>query len=148
MAKVCSGFGHRDIFQNIDDKIYECVNKAIETGCTLFYTGAMGDFDKLFSSSVRKAKCLHKDIDIKLICVKPYLTKELNKEKEYYYSLYDDIIIPTELADIHYKSVITKRNEWIVDNSDIIIAYTVREYGGAFTAIKYAEKKNKLILKI
>lgn len=148
MLKVCSGFGHRNVLQNIDEKLYEYIEEAIKMGCTVFYTGAMGDFDTKFSLAVRQAKHRHKNINIKLICVKPYLTKSLNIEKEFYYSMYDDILIPTELANIHYKSIITKRNEWIIDNSDVVISYTIHNYGGAFTAVKYAEKNNKIILKI
>lgn len=148
MRKACSGFGHREVFQNIDNKLDEYICESVKMGCTVFYTGAMGDFDTKFSSAVRRAKRQYKNIDIKLICVKPYLTKELNDNKEYYYYMYDDILIPEELAEIHYKSKITKRNEWIIDNSDIVISYITRDYGGAFTAVKYAEKNNKKIFKI
>lgn len=146
MAKICRGFGNREVFQNIDNELKECIEIAINMGCTTFYTGGMGDFDLKFASAVKRAKQTFNDI--KLICVKPYLTKELNDNKDYYYSLYDDIFIPTELADIYYKAIITRRNKWIVDNSDIIIAYTIRGYGGAYNAIKYAERQNKLIIKI
>ncbi|MEE3427944.1 MAG: hypothetical protein VZQ55_03080 [Ruminococcus sp.] len=100
----------------------------------------------IFSRAVRKAKKTNPNI--KLICVKPYMTKELNDNKEYYKSMYDDVIIPTELIGIHYKSAITARNRWIVDNSDIVIVYTIRAYGGAYTAINYAKKKNKLVIKL
>lgn len=104
----------------------------------------MGDFDDLFSSAVRKAKSNYPDI--KLICVKPYMTKDINENGEYLYTLYDDIIIPTELADIHYKSVITERNRWIISKSDIVIIYSIRNYGGAYNALKYARKQNKTVL--
>lgn len=142
----CCGFGHRQIFDNIDEQIYDYVVEAVRIGCDTFFTGDMGDFDKKFSSAVRRAK--KKYPHIKLICVKPYLTRELQESKEYYYAMYDDIIIPTELADVHYKSIITKRNQWMIDNSDIVIGYTIRDYGGAYTAVKYAEKQNKKILYI
>ncbi len=148
MSKTCCGFGHRDVFQNIEETLDLFIEKAISKGCTLFYTGAMGDFDSIFSSAVRKAKHKHPRLDIKLICVKPYLTKELNDNKEYYYAMYDDIIIPTELADVHFKSIITKRNEWIIDNSDIVIIYTVRDYGGAYNSLKYAKRRSKTIYTI
>lgn len=148
MSKTCCGFGHRDVFQNIEETLDLFIEKAINNGCTLFYTGAMGDFDSIFSSAVRKAKRKHTELNIKLVCVKPYLTKELNDNKEYYYAMYDDIIIPTELADIHFKPIINKRNKWIIDNSDIVIIYTVRDYGGAYNSLKYAKRKNKTIYTI
>lgn len=104
----------------------------------------MGEFDEIFSSAVRFLKKTYPEI--KLVCVKPYLTKEIIESGDYLYSLYDDIIIPTELADIHYKTVITKRNQWIIDKCDVVIGYTIRDYGGAYKAIDYAKKKGKEII--
>ena len=136
--------GHREIFGNITEKAVTAVKKAAEQGCELYYTGAMGEFDEIFSSAVRFLKKTYPEI--KLVCVKPYLTKEINESGDYLYSLYDDIIIPTELADIHYKTVITKRNQWIIDKCDVVIGYTIRDYGGAYKAIDYAKKKGKEII--
>lgn len=142
--RACCGFGHRDVFENISDQLYNTILHIVEQGCKTFYTGGMGEFDKLFSSAVRNVKSMVPDI--KLICVKPYMTKDINENGEYLLTLYDDIIIPTELADVHYKSVITKRNRLMVDWSDVVIGYVKREYGGAYESIKYAEKKNKMLI--
>ena len=142
--KACCGFGHRQVFENITEQLDKAISYAADQGCKIFYTGAMGDFDDLFSSAVRKAKKLYPDI--KLICVKPYMTKDINECGEYLYSLYDDIIIPTELADVHYKSVITERNRWMIRNSTIVIAYSIRLYGGAYSAIQYAKRINKNVV--
>jgi hypothetical protein len=54
--------------------------------------------------------------------------------------VYDDVIIPDVLAGVHPKSAITKRNRWMVENSDFIIAYVLRDHGGAYSAVKYANK--------
>lgn len=144
--KACCGFGHREVFENIRGQIEEAVLAAIKNGCEIFYTGAMGQFDALFSSAVRKAKNTHPHI--KLICVKPYFTNDINTDRNYYSAMYDDVIIPDELAGIHYKAVIKARNHWIIDNSDVVITYTIRDYGGAFEAQRYAEKKSKSIISI
>ena len=144
MSKACCGFGHREVFENISEKIYSAVKEAAEQGCELFYTGAMGNFDELFSSAVRRLKKEYPNI--KLVCVKPYMTKDINTYGDYLYKLYDDIIVPTELANIHYKTVIHKRNQWIVDNSSVIIGYIKRDCGGAYKALKYAEKQKKYIV--
>ena len=144
--KACCGFGHRQVFGNITEQLDKAISYAINQGCKIFYTGAMGEFDSLFSSAVRKAKKLYPDI--KLICVKPYMTKDINECGEYLYTLYDDIIIPTELADVHYKKVITKRNQWIIRNSTIVIVHTVRKYGGAYSALRYANRMEKYVIEL
>lgn len=137
--KACCGFGHRDLFVNITESLYNTLFHIVEQGCKTFYTGGMGDFDKMFSTAVRSIKNSYPDI--KLICVKPYMTKDINEDGDYLFTLYDDIIIPTELADVHYKSVITKRNQLMIDWSDIVVGYVKRKYGGSYLALRYAEKQ-------
>lgn len=53
--KACCGFGHRNVFENISDRMDNAVESAIQQGCEVFYTGAMGDGGK---SSVSWAFCL------------------------------------------------------------------------------------------
>ena len=144
--KACSGFGHRNVFENISSKLDKAVEEVITQGCEIFYTGAMGDFDSLFSSAVRSAKKVYPHI--KLIGVKPYFTNDINTDKDYYAALYDDIIIPDELAGIHPKAAIKARNRWMIDNSDIVLIYTVRNFGGAYEAKRYAERNGKRLIKI
>ena len=143
---ACCGFGHRDVLEKIDDAVYAAVLKAAERGCDIFYTGAMGEFDSLFSSAVRKVKKTYPKI--KLICVKSYFTNDLNTNGEYYAALYDDVFIPDELADIHPKAAIKYRNRWMIDHSDIVLIYTKRTYGGAYEARKYAERIGKEVVYI
>lgn len=143
---ICSGFGHREIFENIQEQLYMTVLSAIDSGCDVFYTGAMDKFDSMFSSAVREPR--KDNPNIKLICIMPYMTANINRNREYYAITYDDIIVPDELAGIHFKASIKARNQWIVDHSDIIICYTIRDYGGAYDAIKYAYKKRKCIYRL
>lgn len=145
--KVCCGFGHREIFSDIKDQLYDVVVRLIkDIGVKKFYVGDNGEFDILFASAVRSAK-KHYD-NIKLYLVKPYITAELNRNKEYYISMYDDIIIPQELMGCHPKSAIVYRNRWMVDKSDYVIAFVPRGFGGAYTAVNYAKKNNKCIVHI
>lgn len=144
--KACCGFGHRDVFENISEQLYNTLFHIAEQGCETFYTGGMGDFDEMFSTAVRSIKNSYPDI--KLICVKPYLTKEINEDGDYLFTLYDDIIIPTELADVHYKSVITKRNRLMINWSNIVVGYVKREYGGAYSALKYADKQGVEVINL
>ena len=144
--KACCGFGHREVFENISGQVEEAVLMAIKDGCEVFYTGAMGEFDSLFSSAVRRAKKIYPYI--KLICVKPYMTNDINTDRGYYVAMYDDVIISDELAGIHYKAAIKARNRWIIDQSELVIVYTIREHGGAYEAKRYAERRSKHIIVI
>ena len=146
MEKACCAFGHREVFENISKAISSAVRTAAEQGCEIFYTGAMGRFDEMFSSEVRALK---KDYpNVKLICVMPSTTNEINTQGDYLYTLYDDILIPTELADVHYKAAITKRNQWIIQKSELVIVYTRRNFGGAYNAKRYAQRLKKAIITV
>lgn len=142
MDNTCCFFGHRDVFEAVATAVYEKICDLIENqNISTFIVGDHGDFDKTTAAMVRKAKKKYKNI--KLILVRPYFSNELNVNKDYYAMLYDDIIIPEELANVHYKSAIRKRNEWMIDNSQYVIFYVKRNYGGAYTALRYAERTGK-----
>ena len=147
---VCTFAGHREVHQaNISDKLDEAISKIVDSNDSFrFLVGGMGDFDGMCSSAVRRAKRKYPDKQISLELVLPYLTKELNENKNYYESSYDDVIIPIELAGTHYKSAITKRNRWMVDKSDWLIAFVYRDFGGAYTTLRYAEKKGLQIINL
>ena len=81
MKKACCGFGHREVFENITERINSAVKEAAKQGCNEFYTGGMGQFDEMFSSAVRQLK--RSVPNVRLIYVKPYMTKEINEGGDY-----------------------------------------------------------------
>ena len=40
----------------------------------------------------------------------------------------------------HFKEAITKRNKWLVDNTDMLIAFVENNKGGAYQCLEYAKK--------
>lgn len=78
-----------------------------------------------------------------MILVLPYHVKD----EKYYEEFYDEVILPLE-EKTHFKAALTKRNEWLVDNSDLLIAYVENSMGGAYNTLKYAEKKGVRIINI
>lgn len=147
MDRICSFFGHRDIFCDLSDELKNAIETAItEHSITTFYVGDRGNFDRQASDAVLAMK--QKYEQIRLVLVLPYFTNKLNEYKEIYESQYDEIIIPSILDGVHPKGAITKRNRWMVDESVLIISYIKRESGGAYNTVKYASKRNKCIINI
>lgn len=101
----------------------------------------MGDFDNTCSRIARGLKAKYPYI--KLCLIIPYLSKDIAKNREYYYSLYDEIIEP-DLGDVFPKAAIVKRNRWMVNKSEYMVAYVKYDYGGAYTTLNYAIKKRKV----
>lgn len=145
--KICTCFGHRETYRPFSRNLSEVLEDLIlSEGVTEFWTGGMGNFDGSFSSAVRVLQ--RKYPDIKLILIKPYFSNELNTNKEYYEYTYDGVVIPDVVAGVHPKSAIKKRNRWMVENSDFIVTYVFKDYGGAYDAKKYAEKLGKKVISV
>ena len=141
--------GHRDVFERerIKEKVKEILIYLIEKkNISVFLSGGMGEFDGLCESLVIGLMDHYKDI--KLCLIIPYLTKNILNNPQYYNSFYDEIIKPDFGEDIFPKYAIIKRNRYMVDNSDYIISYVIRDFGGAYKTLKYAEKSNINIINI
>ncbi|MBQ3431594.1 MAG: hypothetical protein IJG23_02300 [Clostridia bacterium] len=146
MFQYCCGFGHRELYENIDDLVKREILFAISLGCSIFYTGGMGAFDSAFSRAVRE--CKKEYPHIRLFLVVPYITKQMQRNKEYYEKNYDEILKPAVLDNVHPKYAITKRNHWMVQKSNLIIGYTRVSFGGAYDTLQYAKRQGKPLIEI
>ena len=63
------------------------------------------------------------------------------------YGLYDSSIYPP-IEKVPPKFAISKRNEWMITNSDLIIAYVNHNYGGAYKTLEIAKRRKKKIINI
>ena len=101
-----------------------------------FYVGRNGEYDVLVASAIKRAQKAFGHHNSSLILVQPYSTRD----DVYYEAFYDEIWYPIE-AKTHPKAAITKRNQWLIDHADLLIAYVEdHRMGGAMTALKYAQK--------
>lgn len=119
-------------------------NEIIKNPTCKFYLGGYGDFDCL---CLRTLKNLKNDFpDIELIFITPYLDKNYSKlELAKYY--YDDVIFPP-IESVPRKFAILKRNEWMVEQAELVIAYVKYSWGGAVKTLEYAKRKKKRIINI
>lgn len=129
--------GHREVddFFFVEEQVYNIVCELLRTKEYVeFYVGRNGEFDTLVASVIKRAKREIGEYNSSLILVIPYPVADI----ESYENFYDDVILPNELRKVYFKSAITKRNEWLVDHSDMLIAYVTRDYGGAEYCLKKA----------
>ena len=104
-----------------------------------FYLGGYGDFDSLCLRTLRELKIVFPNIE--LLFITPYLDSNYSKLEFAKYH-YDNVIFPP-LESVPRKFAILKRNEWMVDSADLVIAYVKYSWGGAAKTLKYA-KRNKV----
>jgi hypothetical protein len=62
--------------------------------------------------------------------------------RDYDESLYDGTTYPP-LEEVPPKFAISKQNEWMVDQADVVVAYVTHGWGGAAATLQYAERKEK-----
>ena len=103
-----------------------------------FYLGGYGDFDRLCLSVLRELKKEFSNIE--LLFITPYLDKNYSK-LEFAKDYYDAIIFPP-IENVPRKFAILKRNEWMVNSADLVIAYVTYSWGGAAKTLSYAKRKN------
>ena len=122
---VVSFCGHRNVYDEIE--------KLIVAGVDTFYFGSKSEFDRFcyVVVSILKEKYPH----IVSVLVIPYINKDYDK------SLYDISEYPP-IENVPKRLAIIKRNRWMVDKSDVVVAYIRNNFGGAAMMFDYAERKD------
>ena len=115
----------------------QTVEDLIGRGADLFYLGGYGRFDSMAASVVREQKKSHPHIQA--ILVLPYLDRKVDAEG------YDGTTYPP-LENVPQRFAISKRNEWMVNESDVLVAYVLYEWGGAVKTLEYARRRKKEIV--
>jgi len=113
----------------------------------LFWCGGYGDFDELCASVCRRIKAERADTEI--VYVTPYISPAHQDRMKCYINskLYDSIIYPP-LENVPLKFAISKRNEWMISNADIVVSYVTCSFGGAYKSLQFARRRKKQIIEI
>lgn len=130
----CAFIGHRDA-DGIEKQIEFEIKNLMQTGNVEFYSGGMGNFDKMCEKTVREFGGR--------ITFVPYNVNQI-KEKDKLW--YNSIICPFGNKP-YSKFDIPNRNKWLVDNCDVFICY-VNKPGGAKRTYDYAIKNGKTIINL
>ncbi|MBP3580279.1 MAG: DUF1273 family protein [Clostridia bacterium] len=145
MGRICCFAGHSELYgeSEIYTKVVSVIENLILTeNINEFWVGNYGSFDKLCARAVRELKEKYSDIQLNLVI--PYLTVEINAYKEQYYRNFDNILI----ADIPEKTPknfkIIKSNEYMVQNSKVLVCYVEHFFGGAAKTVEYAKKRRNI----
>ncbi len=139
-------FGHRELSDafEAERRLEKLVGELIRTKEYVeFLVGHNGDFDTLASSVIRSEMSANDYGNSSLILVLPYLTAEYLNNEESFKAYYNEIEICEKSADAHFRAALQIRNRYMIDRSDLVVCYVERKVGGAYNALRYAEK-NKI----
>lgn len=108
--------GHAQIShsQNLQDWLFAVTRRLIESGAKTFYLGGYGEFDNLAAAVLRRLKKHYSEIE--LVLVLAYLSTEKDV------SGYDRTVYPP-LESVPRRFAISRRNRWMVESSDVIVAF-------------------------
>ena len=147
---IITFIGHRSVYRCGDLKNYlkDILRKYIKGEEKVdFYCGGYGDFDRICACVCRELKKEYESIEV--IYVTPYVDlsaqakiKEMHRE-----GLCDTSIYPP-IENTPPRLAIIKRNEWMMTNTDLVIAYVERSYGGAYNSLRVAKRRKKKIINI
>ena len=137
--KTCCFFGHREVTHNIRPKLIEIIEKLIvDEGVTEFYVGHQGQFDSMVYSVLKELK--GKYPHIRYTVVLTYMPDEHIKE------VYGEgTLFPDGMESVPKKFAISKRNDWMIQQSGFAVCYVHKITGGA---AKFREKCVKKRLRI
>ena len=139
--------GHRKIYgpRHLENQIEDILREILRNNDFVeFYLGRNGDFDILTASVIKRTQNAVGHENSSLILVQPYTMKD----DPYFKEFYDEMEYPIS-PKTPPKTAIIKRNQWMIDNADLLIAYVEpNRRGGAMTTLKYAQKKELSIINL
>ena len=137
MVVTFCGHGDTQSDPAIREWLSETITEQIKQGASLFYLGGYGGFDRIAAGTVWALKEEYRQI--LSVLVLPYLDRKVDA------SLYDETTYPP-LETVPRRYAISRRNQWMVDQSDTVIACVNHGWGGAAATLAYAARKNKAII--
>ncbi len=140
--KTCTFFGHRDATDEIKPTLRQAIINLIEKEEVLqFYVGAQGRFDGMVQSVLKE---LAEQYPICYEVVLAYPPEPGRHECP------DGV--PTLLPEGQeiglLRFAIDRRNRWMIQNSDFVISYTYKSYGGAVKFTELAKQKGLSVISI
>ena len=144
MGKICTFFGHRDIYYELIPFIKEQARRLItEENVDTFWVGGHGKFDSQAISALRNLQ--HEYPHIKIILVIAYVSQLHRYGTELPFDGFD---YPPAAEAAPYRFAISARNRYMAQNTDFVIACVLSKYGGAYEALRIAARCNKTIINL
>lgn len=141
--KSCTFFGHRYVFDKIEEVLTSLLSELIENDVDIFYVGSQGEFDCKAVNILKSLKIKYPHISYNIVLA--YLP--VNKDN-YSTDYSKNTLYPEGLESVHPKYAIVKRNQWMIEKSDYVIVYVKRSSGNAAKFKELSEKKGKIVINV
>ncbi len=106
-----------------------------------FFVGDKGHFDALARSVLRDLKREYPQIDYAVVLA--YLPRSHD-----IYDDFSDTLYPEGLELVPPRYAIVRRNLWMLERADFVVAYVERDWGGAAQFVRKAERAGKKVINL
>ncbi|MBQ8212987.1 MAG: DUF1273 family protein [Clostridia bacterium] len=137
-------FGHRDAPPSIKPALEKTIRYLINSqNATVFYVGNNGNFDLFVADILHKLTSEFSQIEYYIVLA--YMPQKSNMIQQVYlpHTLY-----PESVANGIPKFAISRRNEWMLQKSDLVVTYITHSYGGAKKYQNKALQAGKKVINI
>lgn len=129
--------GHSYTPDEIQETLEKVLIELIEKHNSIqFYVGNHGNFDLIVKNTLYKLKDIYPHISFSVVLAYKPKTK------------INFTIFPNILENTHPKYAIIKRNQWMIEQSYIVITYVKNPNGRSVRFKEFAEKNGKLIINL
>ena len=112
-------------------------------GVTTFYNGMAMGFDLLAAEKTLELKRKYPQVKL-VLCIPCYMQEKNFSEadKKRYVKIYKKADERVMVSDTYYRGCMQVRNKYMVDRADALIAYCIKNEGGAANTVRYFKKVN------
>ena len=131
--------GHRQLDQPDEVRrwLYAITRTLILQGADIFYLGGYGAFDEMAAGVLVEWKQVYPQIQRLLVLAYPDRVPSRD--------IYDGTVYPP-LERVPPRLAIVRRNQWMVEAADLVVACVCHDWGGAAGTLRYARKKQVPVL--
>ena len=141
---ACTFFGHRDCPGAIKPRLRATVVELIEGYSVYrFYVGRQGAFDAMVRSVLQELVEAYPHISYAVV-----LERLSDGKREPDMLDFSPTIFPDGLETVPPRFAISKRNEWMLRQSDYVVAYITHGWGGAAQYVEKAVRMGKVVVNL
>ena len=138
----CTFFGHRECPDSVKFKLQEVLIDLITNhDIDMFYVGNQGRFDTIVRGVLRELKKEYPQINYAVV-----LAYMPGKQTEY--EDYSDTILPEGIEAVLPRYAISWRNNWMLRQSDYVVTYITRAWGGAAQYAAKAARQGNIVINL
>lgn len=138
-------------YLEMENRLTDAIFSLPQEGVIRFYTGAAMGFDLLAAETVLLCRQALGKGAVELICVIPF-PEQAAAFPEEWKERYGRVLTAADrvitLSDAYARGCYQRRNEYMVDHSDLVVTWYDGQSGGTRNTLFYARRQNRRILNL